>query len=86
MFARGTDIWRGKALFFGQRVDNEKTVRAWQKSIIADAEAKLGRALRPPERKFIESRGGFIALEVIHDTVKAAGAVELERYLTSESS
>jgi len=65
-------------------MDNERTVRTWQKAIIADAEAKLGRALRPPERKFIESRGGFIALEMVHDTVKAAGAAKLERYLSSE--
>jgi hypothetical protein len=65
-------------------MDNERTVRAWQKAIVADAEAKLGRRLREDERRFIESRGGFLALELIHDTVKAAGVAELERYLSSK--
>ena len=66
-------------------MDNERAVRTWQKAIIADAEAKMGRSLRPSERAFIERRGGFLALEMIHDTVKAAGVAELERYLASES-
>ena len=36
------------------------------------------------EREFITSRGGFIALEMIHDTVKAVEKDELETYLNSE--
>jgi len=65
-------------------MDNERAVRTWQKAIIADAEAKLGRPLIPSERAFVESHGGFLALEMIHDTVKAAGVAELELYLASE--
>jgi hypothetical protein len=65
-------------------MDNERTVRSLQKRIIADAESTLGRPLRPHERRFIESRGGFIALELIHETVKGADVEELERYLASE--
>jgi len=63
---------------------NDRTARSWQKVIISDSEAKLKRPLREYERRFIECRGGFIALEMIHDTVKAADAGELERYLGSE--
>ena len=63
---------------------NELLARNWQKAIVAQAEAKLKRPLRIDERRFIERRGGFIALEAIEDTVKAADAAELERYLGSE--
>lgn len=66
-------------------MNNEPMVRAWHKTIVADAESKLRRPLRDDERRFIESRVGFLALEMIHDTVKAAEAAELERYLSSES-
>jgi hypothetical protein len=65
-------------------MNSEATVKKWQTAIIADAEAKLGRPLRDRERRFITSRGGFIALEVIHDTVKAVERHELETYLSSE--
>jgi hypothetical protein len=63
---------------------NDRAARNWQTSIVAAAEAKLKRPLRDYERRFIECRGGFIALEMIHDTVQAADASELERYLGSE--
>ncbi|MCG3148588.1 MAG: hypothetical protein PCFJNLEI_02033 [Verrucomicrobiae bacterium] len=57
----------------------------WHKAIIKDAEVKLGRPLKDYEKTFITSRGGFIALEMIHDTVKAAASKEeLEKYLASE--
>ena len=59
-------------------------VRRMQKAIIADAESKLKRPLRDHERKFIVSRGGLVALEMIHDTVKAGDAAEVERYLGAE--
>jgi hypothetical protein len=65
-------------------MNSEATVKNWQRAIIADAEAKLGRSLRDHERKFITCRGGFIALEMIHDTVKAVERDELETYLGSE--
>ena len=55
-------------------MNSEATVKNWQKAIIADAEGKLGRTLEVHEREFITSRGGFIALEMIHDTVKAAAS------------
>ena len=67
-------------------MNNEPIIRCRHKAIMADAETKLKRPLRDYERKFIVSRGGLIALEMIHDTVKAADADELERYLGSEHS
>jgi hypothetical protein len=58
----------------------------WQAAIIRDCEKMLGRKLREPEKLFISSRGGYIALEMIHDYVKglAGEPDELERYLNSE--
>jgi hypothetical protein len=63
----------------------DPTVKRWHRAIIADAEKRLGRSLRNSEKEFITSRSGFIALEMIHDTVKAADKDELESYLSSES-
>ena len=63
---------------------DDPLIRNWQKAIISDAGAKLKRPLRDYERKFIVSRGGLIALEQIHDTVKASSPAELEIYLGSE--
>ena len=60
------------------------TIRALQCAILADAAAKLGRPLTKRETTFVTSRGGFIALEMIADTVRAASREECERYLNSE--
>jgi hypothetical protein len=60
------------------------TVRAFQRKIVAMAQQKLGRPLTAKEHAFITSRGGFIALEAILDTVEAATASELKEYLNSE--
>jgi phosphate uptake regulator len=63
----------------------DRTTKKWHKSIIADAEKKLGRKLTDNETAFITSRLGFIALEMIHDTIKALTGKDLEDYLNSES-
>jgi len=60
------------------------TTRRWHKAIVADAERTLGRPLRDYEKEFVTSRGGYLALEMIHDSVKAAGRSELESYLASD--
>jgi hypothetical protein len=62
----------------------ERTIHRWHKAIIQEAEAKLGRSLTDYETAFITSRSGMIALEMIHDTVKAATKPELEVYLAAE--
>ena len=54
------------------------------RQIIETAVAKLGRKLTDPERQFITSRGGYVALEMIQDTVRGASAAEVECYLNSE--
>ena len=64
-------------------VTPDRTIRTFQRTIIADAEAKLGRPLSDRERAFITSRGGFVALEMIHDTVRTLQKEELEAYLGS---
>lgn len=65
-------------------MNSEAPVKNWQRAIVADAERKLGRPLAHHEAEFITSRGGFIALEMIHDTVKAAERHALETDLSSE--
>lgn len=57
---------------------------SWQDQIIIDAETKLQRPLHDYERRFIVGRWGFIALEMIHDTVKSASPERLEQYLASQ--
>ena len=64
----------------------DRTTRKWQKTIIADAERIVKRTLTNTEINFITSRGGFIALEMIHDTIKAGTKEEIARYLNSEAA
>jgi hypothetical protein len=68
-------------------VSNESTVRNWQTAIIDDCASILKRQLTPAETTFIRSRGGFMALEMIHDHVRGliGKPGELETYLRSES-
>jgi hypothetical protein len=65
----------------------DPTVRRWHAAIIKDCEKTLGRKVTGEERRFVTSRGGFVALEMIHDEVKslAADPVRLARYLNSET-
>lgn len=66
-------------------MNNERLARNWHKSIIKECQKRLGRNLTEEERIFITSRGGFIALEAIEDTVKSIVGKDLEKYLNSES-
>ena len=66
-------------------MDNERTVKAWQGSIVLECENRLGRKLTTSEETFITAREGFIALEIIEDTVKSKDRDELVEYLNSES-
>ncbi len=65
-------------------MDNCKLVENWHRKIIAESEHRIGRALTDDEKNFITSRGGFIALEMIEDTVRSMRGKELEGYLNSE--
>ena len=67
-------------------MDNEPLVKNWHAAIIKDCVGILGRTLSEAESIFIMSRGGFIALEMIHDHVKSLveEPEELQRYLNSE--
>lgn len=66
-------------------MDNHKAVKNWHKKILDESEQRVGRPLSAEEAKFITSRGGFIALEVIDDTVMSLRGKELEDYLNSEN-
>ena len=59
----------------------------WHAAIVEDCERTLGRDITEEERKFVTSRGGCIALEMIYDEVKslAADPKALTSYLNSES-
>lgn len=66
-------------------MDNERLVKKWHKAIITESQKRLKRELTQAELLFITSRGGFIALEMIEDTVKTCEGAELEKYLNSEA-
>lgn len=66
-------------------MDNERLVKNWHKAIIAESQKRLNRNLTKNELLFITSRGGFIALEMIEDTVKSLEGERLVNYLNSES-
>jgi len=66
-------------------MNKEKTIESWQKSIISECEKRLNRTLTEIEERFITSRGGFLALEAIEDTISSTMGKELEKYLNSES-
>ena len=66
-------------------MDNEPLVAAWHKKIISLCHEKLGRDLTEGEMVFVTSRGGFIALEMIMDTVNNLDGIELEDYLNQEA-
>ncbi len=57
---------------------NELLLQDWQNAILEECKAKLGRDLTNVERRFITSRGGFLALEAIRETVKSAEKDQLE--------
>jgi len=66
-------------------MNNKKAVEEWQIRIIAEAEKRLQRELTDTERKLITSRGGFIALEMIEDTVNNLEGEELVDYLNHDA-
>ena len=67
-------------------MNNRKVVENWHARILQECKNRLGRDLTASEEKFVTSRGGFIALEVIEDTVMSVNGAELETYLNSENS
>jgi len=64
--------------------DPAPAIVGFRNAIIELAERRLARTLTPVERRFVESRGAFIALEAIWDTVRCDELSHVERYLNSE--
>ncbi len=62
----------------------DAAVSEFHRAIITLAAEKLGRDLTDKESRFITSRGGYIVLEAIHDTVATGSRENIERYLNSE--
>ncbi len=60
-------------------------IEKWHQKIISNAEGILGRELSNVEREFITSRGGYIATEMIDDTVTSMNSEDLINYLNSEA-
>ena len=65
-------------------MNSEAAVRSFHWAIIKTATEILGRPLTAKEETFITSRGGFLALEAILDTVRDASKERVEQYLNSE--
>lgn len=63
-------------------VDNHELVATWQNKIIECCETRLGRRLWPVELKSIRRYGGFLALEMIQDTVSHGAPDEIVAYLS----
>ena len=59
-------------------------MRNRHKSIIKECQTRPERDLTEEEEIFISSRGGFVALELIEETVKRIMGKELEKYLNSD--
>jgi hypothetical protein len=66
-------------------MDNQRLVTRWHREIISLCREKLGRDLTAVETRSVTSRGGFLALEMITDSVKALDGRDLEDYLNQES-
>jgi hypothetical protein len=64
--------------------NNEKTANTWQEKILVDSERILQRQLTDIETSFVRSREGFIALEMIEDSLSQMDSAELTAYLNSE--
>jgi microsomal dipeptidase-like Zn-dependent dipeptidase len=65
-------------------MDNEKIVAQWHAKIRDVCERKLQRQLSDVEHNFVFSRQGFVALEMIQDTVVAMPPEKLQAYLKAE--
>lgn len=65
-------------------MSNKKTANAWQAKILVDCEHILQRQLTDVETRFVRSREGFIALEMIADSVSQMNVLELTAYLNSD--
>jgi hypothetical protein len=61
--------------------NNDKMVRAWQQKILIECERILDRRLTDNETSFVRGREGFMALEMIEDSIAQMNAVELAAYL-----
>jgi len=64
---------------------SKEVLANWHGELITECQKRLRRTLTKDEKLFITSRGGFIALEAIEDTVKSLAGNKLEGYLNSES-
>ena len=63
----------------------DKLTKKWHDKIISLVINKLGRELTQVELGFITSREGYLALELIEDTLKELPNESLVSYLNSES-
>jgi len=68
----------------GGPTNSQDAVESFHIGIIKAATEKLGRDLTAKEERLVTSRGGFIALEIILDTVNSGTKEEVERYLNQE--
>jgi hypothetical protein len=72
-------------VLFDENKIMDRPTKKWHKTIVAEAKRKLGRSLTDTETHFITSRGGGLALEMIHDNIRAGTKDEVISYLNSEA-
>jgi len=66
-------------------MDNERLIAEWHSRIQDICEGKLQRQMSAAEKNFVWRCSGFIALEMIQDTVIGMSMSELQTYLNSET-
>ena len=64
-------------------MDNDKVVQAWQDRVLVQRKRILERPLTDVETFFVRSHQGFVALEMIEDSVVVMAPAELHKYLNS---
>jgi hypothetical protein len=64
-------------------MDDHGLVANWQNKLVVSCEASLERRLSPVELQSIRQYGGFLALEMIEDTVRHASPDEIVSYLAA---
>lgn len=74
-----------RASFSRYNKEEFNIINKWHQKLISIAEEKLGRGLTESEEDFIISRKGYIALEMIEDTLSSIDQKNLIKYLNDEA-
>ncbi|WP_395400566.1 hypothetical protein ACHMW6_24100 [Pseudoduganella sp. UC29_106] len=65
-------------------MNSDKMVTTWQDQILVECERIMQRPLTKAETSFVRNRKGFLALEMMEDSVATMARSELLAYLNSD--